>query len=310
MQPATDHDLLRDGRLHANVESASLHVPTGTARDGIDPVVLDSARTGFALSGLHVIHLQPGEPRSVEASEHEHAIVPIDGGDIDVTLDDGSRWQLTGRETVFESVPDVAAIGRDTAFELTATSVPTTVALAYAHARARVPSCVIRAEDVPVEVRGAGVATRQLNNLFAPGVGPLDRLTVVEGLVPGGNWASWPPHKHDEAVDGSDEAVLEEIYWFRVRGEGGWAAHRTYDVDEGWDVIATIHDGDAFLVPRGYHGPEMAAPGHDLYFLNVLAGPGVERSLAFTDDPAHAHVRAGWEAMAPDPRVPLTRARA
>ena len=166
---------------------------------------------------------------------------------------------------------------------------------------------VIRAADVPVEVRGAGVATRQLNNLFAPGVGPFDRLTVVEGLVPGGNWASWPPHKHDAPV--GEEAVLEEVYWFRVRGEGGWAAHRTYDLEEGWDVTATIRDGDSFLVPRGYHGPEMAAPGHDLYFLNVLAGPGTERSLAFTDDPAHAHVRAEWESMEPDPRVPLTGAR-
>jgi 5-deoxy-glucuronate isomerase len=53
----------------------------------------------------------------------------------------------------------------------------------------------------------------------------------------------------------------------------------------------------------------MAAAGHDLYFLNVLAGPGELSSLAFSDDPAHAHVRAEWASMTPDPRVPLVVAR-
>ncbi len=298
---------LPGGRIHATIDPTHLHVPAGTARVGIDPVVLDTPRTGFRLSGLHVIYLEPEIPRRIDASDLEHAVVPVGGGVVHLTVEDGETVTLAGRTSVFDGVPDVAAIGRDTTFELRADE-PTTVALPYAHARRPVETTVIRAPDVPVEVRGAGVATRQLNNLFAPGVGPFDRLTVVEGLVPGGNWASWPPHKHDAESEQTGEAVLEEIYWFQVRGEGGWGAHRTYDLDEGWDVTVTVRDGDAFLVPRGYHGPEMAAPGHDLYFLNVLAGPGEERSLAFTDDPAHAHVREDWKTMTPDPRVPMTGA--
>jgi 5-deoxy-glucuronate isomerase len=299
------------GPIHANVDTEWLHVPAGTAREGDDPVVLDRARTGFVYSGLHVIELAPGDVHDLGSDEFEYAVVPISGGDIALRATDiGGQVVLAGRTSVFEGIPDIAAIGRETAFELEAVREPTIVALAYAHARTSVTSGVIRAADIPVEVRGAGAATRQLNNLFAPGVGPFDRLTVVEGLVPGGNWASWPPHKHDSRIEHPDEAVLEEIYWFQVRGEGGWGAHRTYDLDEGWDVTATIRDGDAFLVPRGYHGPEMAAPGHDMYFLNVLAGPGAQRSLAFTDDPAHAHVREEWKTMTPDPRVPLTTAKA
>src|SRR3712207_9369035 len=44
------------------------------------------------------------------------------------------------------------------------------------------------------------------------------------------------------------------------------------------------------LLPHGYHGPSMAAPGYDLYYLNVMAGPG-ERAWRFRDDPAHAWIR-------------------
>jgi hypothetical protein len=48
---------------------------------------------------------------------------------------------------------------------------------------------------------------------------------------------------------------------------------------------AEVRTGDVVLMPHGYHGPSMAAPGYDLYYLNVMAGPG-ERAWRFTDDPA------------------------
>jgi hypothetical protein len=67
--------------------------------------------------------------------------------------------------------------------------------------------------------------------------------------------------------------------------------------------------GDVFLVPRGYHGPSVASPNHDLYYLNVLAGPGAERTMAFCDDPQHHWIRETWGALAPDPRVPVTSAK-
>ena len=49
----------------------------------------------------------------------------------------------------------------------------------------------------------------------------------------------------------------------------------------------------------------MAAPGYDLYYLNVMAGPGM-RVWRFCDDPAHAWVRATWPGTAIDPRLPMT----
>ena len=52
------------------------------------------------------------------------------------------------------------------------------------------------------------------------------------------------------------------------------------------------------MVREGYH-PFVAAPGVDAYYLNTLAGSF--RSMAATDDPRYAHLRASWPP--PDPRV-------
>ena len=127
-------------------------------------------------------------------------------------------------------------------------------------------------------------------------------------LTPGGNWSSYPPHKHDEDVPGV-ETVLEEIYYFEV-ARGGFGYQRVYSSGPGReiDITAEVRTGDAIVMPHGYHGPSMAAPGYDLYYLNVMAGPG-ERAWRFTDDPAHAWIRATWAEQELDPRLPLTSPR-
>jgi 5-deoxy-glucuronate isomerase len=67
--------------------------------------------------------------------------------------------------------------------------------------------------------------------------------------------------------------------------------------------------GDIALVPYGYHGPAVAAPGYDLYYLNVMAGPDPERVWNIRDDPAHSWVRSTWNGQSADPRLPyLARA--
>lgn len=180
-------------------------------------------------------------------------------------------------------------------------------ALASARAERRLPPAYGAAADVAVEVRGAGRATRQINNLFIEGTLPAHRLAVVEVLTPAGNWSSYPPHKHDDARV-QRESELEEIYYFRIDGEHGFGLHYTYTSDGQLNETAAVRDGDVFLVPRGYHGPCAAAPDYAMYYLNVLAGPDADRSLACTDDPAYAWIRGAWADVPPDPRVPMTSA--
>ncbi len=101
--------------------------------------------------------------------------------------------------------------------------------------------------------------------------------------------------------------MLEEIYYFEV-DKGGPGYQRVYTSGPGReiDVCTEVRSGDTVLIPHGWHGPSMAAPGYDLYYLNVMAGPGAERAWLICDDPAHAWVRGTWDDQEIDPRLPLT----
>ena len=149
-------------------------------------------------------------------------------------------------------------------------------ALPAAAAQRRLPARYGAAEDVPVELRGAGNASRQVNNFASVEAFECDALIAVEVLTPNGNWSSYPPHRHDD---------LEEIYYFEISG-GGFGYQRVYD---GIDVLQEVRSGDRIDLPRGYHGPSMAPPGYDMYYLNVMAG--TVREWNFVDDPDHAWIR-------------------
>jgi len=132
-------------------------------------------------------------------------------------------------------------------------------------------------------------------------------------FTPAGNWSSFPPHKHDTERPG--ESVLEEIYYFEVAdgptpGVGpGLAYQRVYGTPERpADVLAEVRSGDVVIIPHGWHGPSMAVPGYDLYYLNVMAGPG-RREWLICDDPAHSWVREQWKDQQVDPRVATWRQR-
>lgn len=87
------------------------------------------------------------------------------------------------------------------------------------------------------------------------------------------------------------------------------AYQRVYGTeDRPIDVLAEVRTGDVVVIPHGWHGPSMATPGYDLYYLNVMAGPGAERQWLICDDPAHAWIRETWAGQEPDPRLPLTSA--
>jgi 5-deoxy-glucuronate isomerase len=68
------------------------------------------------------------------------------------------------------------------------------------------------------------------------------------------------------------------------------------------EVLAEVRSGDVVLIPYGYHGPAMAVPGYDMYYLNVMAGPG-RREWLICDDPAHAWIRQEWKEQSVDPRI-------
>ncbi len=247
-----------------------------------------------------------GEPLQVGDPRREVAIVTMVGG---VTLDiDGRTLELPGRPSVWEGLPWAAYLPAGTSAEATSTAAQSVIALASAPLSGRddVATSPVRIgpEDVRVEVRGAGNATRQINHIIAPDF-PADRLEVVEVYTPSGNWSSWPPHKHD-TDDMPREAVLEEVYSYRFRRPEAWGIQRLYRADGSRDLLWAVRDGETVLVTDGYH-PFVATHGDDAYYLNALAGD--HRTMACSFDPNLAFVMEEWAGLEPDPRVPLVAIR-
>jgi 5-deoxy-glucuronate isomerase len=278
-----------------------LHLLDGVLSDGAFSLAVTPERAGWAYSGLRVLKLPEGAAHTWATGDDEMLVLPLSGS-CTVTCD-GERFELQGRHDVFSRVSDFAYAPRDSTVRVTSAG-GGRFALPSARCTRRLPPRYGAAEDVPVELRGAGQASRQVNNFCSPEAFECDKLIAVEVLTPGGNWSSYPPHKHDEA--GQGEVELEEIYYFET---SGLAYQRVYGAaDRRIDVLAEVRTGDVVLIPHGWHGPSIAAPGYDLYYLNVMAGPAQERSWRFCDDPAHAWIRSTWRDQPADSRLPLTSA--
>ena len=287
--------------------------PHGSLADGRWDCVVDGSVDGWAHTGLRTATLAPGATAALALDGVEAMVVPLSGGAVRVAVEGAAPVTLAGRAHVFAGPTDVAYVPPGSAVTLEGAGegeVRVAVCLAAVPEGAAGPGEVtlLPAADVPVELRGAGIASRQVRNFGVPGVLDASRLIACEVVTPAGNWSSWPPHKHDEERPGA-EAELEEIYYFETRstdarGTDPVGYQRVYGTDaRPIDVLAEVRTGDVVLVPHGWHGPAVAAPDADLYYLNVMAGPGAERAWLICDDPAHAWVRESWPGQPVDPRL-------
>lgn len=287
-----------------------LHWPNGSLAAGRLAVDLDQERAGWSWSSLRVLSLGPGESQQLQTGPDELLVLPL-AGSATVSCE-GQELLLTGRPSVFAGVTDFAYVPRNVTAHVTASAGGGRFALPGARADHDLPFRYGPAGGVGVELRGAGQCSRQVNNFCTETAFEADRLLACEVITPAGNWSSYPPHKHDE--EGPGESVLEEIYYFELGVASGGPApasaapigyHRVYGTpDRPIDVLAEVRSGDVVLVPHGWHGPAMAGPGYDMYYLNVMAGPG-ERRWLICDDPEHAWVRDTWESQPSDPRLPF-----
>ncbi|MFW6090508.1 MAG: 5-deoxy-glucuronate isomerase [Actinomycetota bacterium] len=280
------------------------HLPAGRTAAGEFAVEIDPALAGWTYSALRVLELRPGDSRSLETGEFETLVLPLSGACR--VSSDGAEFDLAGRPDVFAGASDFAYLPRD-ATAVVQSAGGGRFALPAARCDTRLEPRYGPATAVAVEARGAGQCSRRVANFCMPGTFPADRLLACEVVTPAGNWSSYPPHKHDEERYDRGrrvESVLEEIYYFEVAGgpnAPGMAYHRVYG--PGIDVLAEVRQGDVVLVPHGWHGPSMAVPGYDLYYLNVMAGPSPERAWLITDDPDHAWIRDTWRDQDVDPRA-------
>jgi 5-deoxy-glucuronate isomerase len=304
-RPAPAEPVIHPAKLPSRLPPEMLHIRPGA--DGV--VATDPVRSGWRYLSFRAFGLAEGEVVLLDRADQEAAVVTISGGGLEVAFDRGPALRLVGRPSVFEAMPWSAYIPAGTTARLIGRPLPgqrAVVAVAQAPLTGRpgvaTEPILVGPDDVEIEIRGAGNATRQVNNIMMPGF-PADRLLICEVFTPNGNWSGWPPHKHD-VDDPPREAVLEETYYYQMSRPEGWAIQRVYHRDGSRDLLMPVRHGDLVIVDQGYH-PFASTQGYDAYYLNALAGD--RRTMANTDDPDLAWVRSLWPDMAPDPRLPLVR---
>ncbi|MCA1647474.1 MAG: 5-deoxy-glucuronate isomerase [Chloroflexi bacterium] len=255
-------------------------------------VTVTPESAGWRHVGFQSFRLRAGQ-RVQRQTLGEEACVVLLGGRCRARAG-GQDWpEVGGRATPFDGPPHALYLPVGTEYELEALADNVEFAIGTGPvarpSEARIPR-LITPDEVRVSTRGAGAMERTIHDILMEDQAA-ETLLVTEVVTPGGHWSSYPPHKHD-THDPPRETYLEELYYHRMRQADGWAVQRVYVRDGTLDVTVAVRDGDCVLVPRGYH-PVSAAPGFDLYYLNVMAGPVRQWRVTLDADVERAlHVRA------------------
>ena len=286
-------------------ETLNWHFPAGSTADGREIVRITPEVARWGYSGLRVLDLAAGEVELGDTGGNEMIVLPLTGS-CGVDTDAGGA-DLAGRADVFSAVTDCAYVPRDTAYRISTD--------------ARRP---VRAGQRPVRRGGAAVPAReggrgpgrdarrrgllaagqQLRHPGRAGGRPADRL---RGVHPGRELVVVPAAQARYASGPANRSWRRSTTsrWRTARPDPARAwptSGCTARPDRPADVLAEVRSGDVVIVPHGWHGPSMAVPGYDLYYLNVMAGPG-RREWLICDDPAHSWVREQWKNQPVDPRV-------
>jgi 5-deoxy-glucuronate isomerase len=271
--------------------------------------VITPESAGWEYCGMQIFDFSKSKSYSIKMDQKEGVLLSLSAENIEVLVNN-EKFKLQGRPGVFAGISDWIYIPVGSELSISANS--GLVALSTAQSSKLYPVAYKDKSEVSIELRGSGFATRQVNNIATPdSFAEADRILVCEVLTPGGNWSSWPPHRHD-GIAGC-EFTNEEIYYFQIGtnesdhgAEVGHGFFKVYSYDGLIDETMTIKDRDLVIVPHGYHGPSIAAPEYPMYFLNVLAGPSEKRSMGFCDDPNHHWIRDSWKDQTQDSRCPMT----
>jgi 5-deoxy-glucuronate isomerase len=181
-----------------------------------------------------------------------------------ILLSGAAKVSVDGREFDLAQY-DGIYIPRDSSVEVTtATSVD--IAELSSDVENRYPLQVVPYADVAADPSlkfTAGVPTQQRNlNIVLGKNVEAGRLVAGFTVSEPGNWSSWPPHEHT--------AMLEEMYIYFNMPEPAFAIQMVYENTEYPEMLTVVRDGDAVLMPAGYH-PNVSVPGHRMCFLWAMA---------------------------------------
>jgi 5-deoxy-glucuronate isomerase len=256
---------------------SKLLVRSGQPDDDGCVVRITPASAGWQYVGFEVYRLDGG--RLARGFSGRETCIVILSGRVHVSVGEG-EWDAGERASVFDGPPAAVYVPPGTQWTIDARDAAE-IAVCTAPATRGAELRLLAPNDMRHESRGSGAEAREIDHILMEDE-PAESLLVTEVVTPAGHWSSYPPHKHD-VDDPPGETYLEETYYHRLRPAGGFAFQRVYTPDRSLDETFAVGDGDVVLVPRGYH-PVAAGVRHDLYYLNVMAGPTRAWRVTFDTD--------------------------
>lgn len=232
-----------------------------------------------------IIELMKGDGVAVHTGEKEYGFIFL-GGHADVTID-GDTWEAVGgRESVFGGKAHSVYIPRRKQVTFKGCD-QVKIAVCSTPVKEDSQPQLLTPEHVTNSVLGTPPWERDTHFILDQRSNA-KRLCIGEAFVTPGNWAGFPPHKHD-IDDMPREAILEEIYYFLFQPAQGFAVQCMYTKDGEFDEAYRVKSDDLVVFPKGYH-TTVTAPGYSAYFLWLMAGDyqGFFRS----NDPEHEWVTA------------------
>ena len=228
-----------------------------------------------------IIELDGGEKLDFYTEDKETAFIMLEGH-VDVEVN-GEKWENIGnRANVFENrkaesfyMPKeqkCAIIARD----------KIKIAVCATPVAEKTEPQVLREDHVVLKLLGE-VPYQRETSFIIDGNSNAKVLTIGEAYTTEGNWAGFPPHKHD-VNDMPNECVAEEIYYFLFDPCQGFAVQCLYTADGEVDEAYRVKNDELVEFPYGYH-TTVSTPGYKTYFLWLMAGDyqGFNRS----SDPEH-----------------------
>ncbi|NIZ47718.1 5-deoxy-glucuronate isomerase (plasmid) [Entomospira nematocerorum] len=258
-------------------------VPNHETIEGVT-ILHDLTKEVSALSyiAFKVIDMQALSSYMNKTILQEVCIVVLQG-EVTVRVEDQIYANIGKRHSVFDRIPtDSVYIGNNHSYEIISNTVAR-VALCYAYSDRNLPSRMIAAKDNSIEERGKFNNRRIVHNILPDTVDYAQNLLVVEVYTDGGNFSSYPPHKHDQN-NLPEESLLEEIYYHEISPPQGFVFQRVYTEDRSIDETMSVENKEVVLVPKGYH-PVGVPDGYTSYYLNIMAGP--VRIWKFHNDKHH-----------------------
>lgn len=236
--------------------------------NGFEPIISRNSNDPNSYFDFGILTLIEGQSYDFNSGEDE-VVLSLLYGSIEVVVNDQLYSSVGVRNDVFDGKPSAVYIPANSSYKIKSqqghkVEVAVSVAKSLGSSNAK----AVGPDDLESFWRGKDNWSRLVTMINLPST----NLIVGEVFNPAGNWSGTPPHRHDLDVP-DQETVQEEIYHYRFKKPGGYGIMRLYE-ETGMEQLYTFNDGDTVRMPTGYH-QVVAGPGHDLWYIFVLAGPSM-----------------------------------